>query len=99
MTKESDINCFGFFAGKSVPACMNCVAAKRCKAMLVTHGFDLLADLLDNLSAELPNITYRETDRVSEIVQQIFNPPQPLGPEALEALKMASTEDLADMDL
>lgn len=73
--------CFGMYAGTARRECASCVAARRCKAVLVSDGFDVLAELLDSLFAELPAVKYRDTVRVVELVDQLLKPP------ATESLK------------
>lgn len=66
--------CFGFYLGGVV--CGQCIAAKRCKAILVSDGFDLAAALVEQLSNELPDVAeFRDSDRVSDLVEQLLKPP------------------------
>lgn len=48
--------CFGFFTGDD--SCQKCAAAKKCKAILVTNGFDVAAGVLEEILATLPEGTY-----------------------------------------
>lgn len=66
--------CFGFYAGDVV--CNGCGAQKRCKAILVTNGFDLLAAVVEQMSLDLPKTAkFRDSDRMSDLVDQLFKPP------------------------
>lgn len=46
------VGCFGFFVGDET--CRKCAAAKQCKAIEVTTGFDVASAVLDELVATLP---------------------------------------------
>jgi len=70
-TKES---CFGFFGGESLAACKNCTAQRRCKAVLVSDGFTILGDSIDQMVAELPDAPYPDAVRSSEQLQVLLNP-------------------------
>lgn len=53
---ESKRTCFGFFTGDD--SCQRCAAAKKCKAVLVSNGFDIAAGILEELLATLPEGDY-----------------------------------------
>lgn len=89
----ADPNCFGFFGGARNTSCDGCFAIKRCKAVLVSHGFDILGATVDHLVSQLPdNADYRDTDRVSEIVSQLREPPPPLAQEEQDILGLLDSE-------
>lgn len=83
------IDCFGFYVGG--PVCGSCAAQKRCRAILVSDGFDLAGSLVEELLEAVPEGTrFAETNRVSEMVQQLLKPPTEgaLDPETAELLDM-----------
>ena len=50
---SAERSCFGFFVGDET--CRGrCSAAKKCKAVLVTHGFDIAGGVLEELLSTLP---------------------------------------------
>ncbi len=53
---EKKRTCFGFFTGDD--SCQRCAAAKKCKAVLVSDGFDIAAGVLEEVLATLPEGTY-----------------------------------------
>lgn len=103
MSKDrKEIPCFGFF--NSDPVCDGCPASKRCRAILVSNGFDLVSSLIDELSSSLPGeARYNDTDRVTTLVDQLIKPPpvRPIAPEMKELLQMVGVPkgdpDLADL--
>lgn len=97
----SDPNCFGFYGGNHLTTCSSCTAVKRCKAILISDGFDVLGDIVNQLTLELPaGTTFRDTDRVSEMLKQLQNPPAPLTKEEAELLNLtANADSLADVDI
>lgn len=98
MTEEA--SCFGFFAGGKNPACNLCLANKRCRAILVSHGFDMVAAAADSLMSDLPDVMYRDVERVSELVKQLKQPPDPLPKEVQDIFRTQATEEeLSDLDL
>jgi hypothetical protein len=68
-TKE----CFGFF-NDSV-ACQNCPAIKRCRAILVSDGFDILGSFLDEvLEEEMESeVPFFPKDKISDNIDQLLN--------------------------
>lgn len=54
---ESKRTCFGFFTGEP-ENCQRCAAAKKCKALLVSDGFDVAAGVLEEIMETLPTGTY-----------------------------------------
>lgn len=98
MTNEE--RCFPFYSGG--PTCQNCVVSKRCKAILVSDGFDMIAAFLEEMLTDLPNTEYKDTDRVSELATQLLKPPVgELYSEGEEVLlhKLHSGDDLTLDDL
>jgi hypothetical protein len=72
-SESTDVMCFGFFSGG--PECKKCPLDKRCRAVLISHGLDIMAGVLDTLMENLPpDSTYEETDLLPEIVNQILLP-------------------------
>jgi len=72
MSTEKD--CFGFYMGN--PVCNQCSARQRCKAVLISNGFDIIAASVDALVLQLPdNAAYFDTDRVPSLVDQLMFPP------------------------
>ena len=72
--KKDDKDCFGFYMGNLV--CNQCSARQRCKAVLISNGFDIVAAMVDALVLELPEDgAYFNTDRVPSLVDQLFFPP------------------------
>lgn len=70
-------HCFGFF--RNEPACETCPARTRCRAALVTTGFDLLGGLIEQLLDTLPEGDYSDSDRQEDILRQVlFGPDNPL---------------------
>lgn len=95
--KKKDIQCFGFFAGYDNSSCYGCTAAKRCKAVLVSHSFDILADTIQHLVEELQDVPYKNTDRVSDLVDQLKSPPS-IPKEAQDLLTLAAGDrELSDI--
>ena len=73
MSKETK-DCFGFYMGN--PVCNQCSARQRCKAVLISNGFDIVAAMVDELVLELPEDgAYYDTDRVPALVEQLLFPP------------------------
>lgn len=66
-------SCFMLFAGGGT--CRGCVVSKRCKALSVTTGYELINQAINVLLDDLPQKgLYKDVDRVSEMVDQILNP-------------------------
>jgi len=71
---NKDRDCFGFYMGN--PICNQCSARQRCKAVLISNGFDIVAAMVDALVLELPEDgAYYDTDRIPSLVDQLFFPP------------------------
>lgn len=85
---EEDFACFGFYGGEEAAACRMCPAGRRCKAVLISHGFTVLGDVVDQMLMELPSGLYRDTDRLSELVEQMKKLPPVLQAEEAELLGM-----------
>jgi len=43
--------------------------------VLASDGLDLIGDFLDEMIDQLPDVRYRDTDRVSQLVKQVIQPP------------------------
>jgi len=70
----NDKDCFGFYMGN--PICNSCAARQRCKAILISNGFDIIAAAVDRMALDLPETgAYYDTDRVPGLVDQLMNPP------------------------
>jgi hypothetical protein len=93
----TDQPCFGFYSGG--PVCATCTATKRCKAIVVSNGFDIVADALGQMLATLPDQNYRDTDRVSELVDQLLDPPENvLSAEAVDVLRELDRQNDLNLD-
>ena len=58
------------------PVCNQCSARQRCKAILISNGFDIVAAAVDSLVLQLPDDgAYYDTDRVPSLVDQLMFPP------------------------
>jgi len=67
------INCFGYYGGDSSVACSDCTARKRCKAILLSDGFDVVADSIEELMAALPDTNdYNDSDRIPALVVELI---------------------------
>jgi len=106
MAKKNEIRCFSFYSGG--PACYRCKAAKRCKAVFVSHGMEFTAHLLRELIEDLPsNGVFRDTDRIPVLVDQLLNPATHSGGNSDEAALLEALEGhgadlqntIADLDL
>ena len=65
------IKCFAFFSGE--PTCMACKEMRRCKTVLMSDGFNLVADALDSLVAELdPDAEFTDTIETDGIIKQLM---------------------------
>jgi hypothetical protein len=80
-------SCFGFFAAER--PCDVCPLRTRCKAVVVTHGMDIVAGVIETMLAELPDQKYRDTDRLPELIEQLINPPN--------AAKVGLTKEESDL--
>lgn len=99
MSKKNG-TCFGFFGGSSKLACERCVAARRCKAILVSDGFDLVAELLEQLVAELPaNAVFVDSDRAAVLVDQLLKPTESLPPEVEDLVGLVNQVQPDSLDL
>jgi len=97
MTRDQELDCLIFYLGGEHTPCATCVASKRCKALLSTNGFDIVGDLIDHLTTELPPGMYEDTDIANRIVDQILEPPRVLTPaeqKLADAISRTKVEDL-----
>ena len=99
MSKDKD--CFGFYMGN--PVCNQCAARQRCKAVLITNGFDIIAACVDQLVVELPEKgAYYDTDRVPSLVDQLLFPPVDTHQDEIddedELLNLLEKEELSRED-
>lgn len=69
------MECFGFYGGQR-GICVRCALQKKCKALLVSHGFDILNAALQSKLENLPDGSYNDTDRISEVTLQIMEGPK-----------------------
>lgn len=80
----TDKPCFGFYMGN--PVCNQCRARNRCKAVLITDGFEMVAATVESLMTYLPEEgQYRDTDRVPQLVDQILEPPMDTHQDEIDA--------------
>lgn len=65
--------CFGFF-NDSV-SCNNCPAVKRCRAILVSDGFDILTALLDAIIEQEVDsgVPFFPKDKASDNIEQLLH--------------------------
>lgn len=91
MSVEVQKACFGFYIGS--PVCGMCAAHKRCKALLITDGFDIVGSLVEHLEAELKDAQYRDTDKISELTDQLITLPDDLTEEEKELLSLFQTSE------
>lgn len=92
MSDYLEIDCFGFYLGG--PTCNNCSASKRCRAILITHGFDIMAAYAEQLLAALPEgLILVDTDKVSEMVNTMFEPEKNTAAIAKYRLKAGLSDD------
>lgn len=70
----SEKDCFGFYMGN--PVCNRCPPRQRCKAILISNGFDIVGGAVELMIQELPDgKAYYETDRIPTMVDQLMYPP------------------------
>lgn len=70
---KGEIACFGMYLGG--PVCEKCTANRRCKALLVSNGFDLVSSMIGQLETTTPDrVVFKDTDRVTELVDQLLHP-------------------------
>jgi len=94
-------DCFGFYMGN--PVCNQCSARQRCKAVLISNGFDIVAATVDQMVLELPdNAAYYDTDRVPSLVDQLMWPPADTHQDEIddedELLNLLEKEELSKDD-
>lgn len=66
-------DCFGYYSGGAI--CASCPGSKRCKAVLVTNGFDVVASMVNHLTSALTDTAvFMGSDRVPDLVDQLLNP-------------------------
>lgn len=66
--------CFGFFFGDGHQSCSSCLAARRCKALLISDVFDIVAEITEGLVEDLPVGAYKDTRRPAELVKVLIDP-------------------------
>lgn len=92
--------CFGFFAGSQKISCQSCVAARRCKAILVSDGFDVMGALVEQLIAELPDdVVFIDSEQVSAWVDQLLHPVTEISKEEAELLGLVNQVPPEGLDL
>lgn len=100
---NTPVNCFGFYQGGR--ECNACAAQRRCRSILVTDGFDIISQLIGELSEGLdPTKKYQDVGRPSVLVDQLLGHDQPqLDDEQLQALEMLKAQQAAmpttDLDI
>lgn len=91
-------NCFGFFGGSRHGNCSQCLANKRCKAILVTHGFDMMSTFIETLLGDLDDTDlFLDSNRVSDLATQLKEPPK-FG-QNQDILEMMNEADLREASL
>jgi len=63
------ITCFGFYGGETTNVaegiiCSSCTHKRRCKALLITDGFDVVAGVIETLLEELEGPTRKKRERL-----------------------------------
>lgn len=74
MTRE-DPSCFGFFGGQNHGVCQRCGVAAKCRAVLLTHGFDIVGNAIELMMAELPDAPFADHDRIPRLTDELIHPP------------------------
>ena len=82
--------CFGFYKGNP-DSCASCAMRKKCKSVLITHGFDIVSDVIATALDELKDVSYIDTDRISEMVTQLLFGPDTIDPEGSNQADVAAT--------
>lgn len=68
---DSERSCFGTFLGN--PTCKQCHAAKQCKAILLSHGFDIVGAMIENLDATLAEgVDYPDTAEPADLLRVLL---------------------------
>jgi len=81
---QTDKDCFGFYVGN--PVCNQCTIRQRCKAVLISNGFDIVAAAVDGLVLDLPeDAAYYDTDRIPRLVDQLLFPPADTHQDEIDA--------------
>jgi len=98
---KKDFDCFGFYMGN--PVCNQCSARQRCKAVLISNGFDIVAAAVDDLVMQLPEqAAYYDTDRVPSLLDQLLHPPVDTHQDEIDAeddlLNLLEKEELSRDD-
>jgi len=97
----NDKDCFGFYMGS--PVCNQCSARQRCKAVLISNGFDIVAAAVDGLVLDLPdNGAYYDTDRIPSLLDQLLFPPADTHQDEIDAedelMSLLEKEELSPDD-
>jgi len=87
-----EVGCFGFYLGG--PICSGCSLKARCKAILITNGFDIMASLVEDLVNGLSDSSYKDTDRIPEVVTQLLE-----GPPKVEMHQKIEDEEIDLIEL
>lgn len=92
-------DCFTFYSGGT--SCTTCPAMKRCKAVMVSHGFDIVGNFVNHLVANLPpDAVFIDSDRIPDLVEQLLVPSKELTMDEmaiLEALKGTTVGPVKDV--
>jgi len=90
------VNCFGFYSGG--PVCIGCAINKRCKAVLISNGFDVVGALINQLTATLPEEgSYLDTDLISKMTDQLLEKPE-LKQEEDDLLVLLKSKGIESID-
>lgn len=93
MNRTKAAICFGTY--RQSATCNTCGLRSRCKAVEATDGLDLVAALISHLEETLPEGTYTDTDRVTELVDQLLHPHGVELSETEKELLQILSQDLA----
>jgi len=69
LAEQKTLKCFGFYGGSTMFACGGCTARTRCKSLLLSTGFELLAGTLEEIIDALPEGDYPDHDRITELTE------------------------------
>lgn len=108
MKDPTEGSCFGFYAGSMRSACAQCTASRRCKAILASDGFEIMADLVSALERSLPKDKQFDLDAgnagiralVDVLIrpgQSVLRPPNMVGVPGLAKHFASDGLDLGDL--
>ena len=96
-TDEPKIRCFGYYSQQ--PTCGRCPVSKRCKAVLITHGFDIVAALLEQMMDDMPDQRYWGGKSTTATMDQLIAPPNDVDERREELDDLLNLVDESDPTL